>query len=353
MSTATASPATIQPRLPQTLGQFAQGVAWHHHDHRNGVWAITGLGESQSSTGGFLLGATIESDLLTKTYSTGEILRRCASPYTAARFASTVTVPAFDETSRASGYRQGGITIARVPEGEQITASRPKFRQVSMSIGKLAGLCYVTQQLVDDAPSLGRYLNQAYPTAMSFVMENEIVNGSGAGEMLGVINADCTIVVDKETAQAADSIVGLNVINMWSRLWAPSRQTAVWICNQDTDPQLYKANLNADMATPIFQPASDDSGFARLMGRPVIPVEYCPTLGDKGDLILGDFSQYALAQKTAGVDTAKSLDLGFLTSETAFRFTYRCDGQPSWAKELTPYRGTNTLSPFVVLQARE
>lgn len=28
---------------------------------------------------------------------------------------------------------------------------------------------------------------------------------------------------------------------------------------------------------------------------------------------------------------------------------YRCDGQPSWAAPLTPFRGTNTLSPWVVL----
>jgi hypothetical protein len=37
----------------------------------------------------------------------------------------------------------------------------------------------------------------------------------------------------------------------------------------------------------------------------------------------------------------------------AYRFIRRVDGQPTWQKELTPYKGTaNTMSPFIMLEAR-
>jgi hypothetical protein len=42
----------------------------------------------------------------------------------------------------------------------------------------------------------------------------------------------------------------------------------------------------------------------------------------------------------------------FEEGETAFRFTYRTNGQPLWESALTPKNGTNTVAPFVVLAER-
>jgi HK97 family phage major capsid protein len=93
------------------------------------------------------------------------------------------------------------------------------------------------------------------------------------------------------------------------------------------------------------------SPYASLMGRPVIPVEYAATIGDQGDIMLADMSQYVGIDK-GGTQTASSIHVNFVYDETVFRFVYRFDGQPSWNSALTPYKGTNTLSPFVVLDER-
>ena len=42
----------------------------------------------------------------------------------------------------------------------------------------------------------------------------------------------------------------------------------------------------------------------------------------------------------------------FIEEEQTFRWSLRTDGQPLWRTALTPYKGTNTLSPFVALAAR-
>ena len=83
----------------------------------------------------------------------------------------------------------------------------------------------------------------------------------------------------------------------------------------------------------------------------MIPVEYCQTLGTTGDIILADFSQYLMIDK-GGLQSASSIHVRFVYDETAFRFVYRVDGQPAWNAALTPYKGTNKLSPFVVLASR-
>ena len=94
-----------------------------------------------------------------------------------------------------------------------------------------------------------------------------------------------------------------------------------------------------------------DSPSGALMGRPVVETEFNATLGDEGDIVLADMRQYAMIDRD--VEAASSIHLQFLTDETAFRFVYRCDGQPKNTVPMTPYKGgANTLSPFVTLEAR-
>jgi HK97 family phage major capsid protein len=90
-----------------------------------------------------------------------------------------------------------------------------------------------------------------------------------------------------------------------------------------------------------------------IKGRPVLPIEQCAAIGDKGDIVLADFGSYLLADKN-GMQMASSMHIMFLYDEMAFRITYRLDGQPVRDKAITPYKGTSgrTLSPFVTLAAR-
>ena len=83
----------------------------------------------------------------------------------------------------------------------------------------------------------------------------------------------------------------------------------------------------------------------------MIPGEYTQTLGTQGDILLVDLSQYLLVDK-GGVEAAQSMHVRFLNDEMTYRFIYRVDGQPIWNAALTPFKGTNTLSPYVTLDAR-
>ena len=104
---------------------------------------------------------------------------------------------------------------------------------------------------------------------------------------------------------------------------------------------------------PVYIPGNSAaaSPFGTLLGRPVIPVEQCKTVGDLGDIVLADMSQYMLIEK-GGVKQAESIHVRFLYDEQVFRFTYRVNGQPLWDSALTPANGSNTVSPFVALAAR-
>ena len=53
-----------------------------------------------------------------------------------------------------------------------------------------------------------------------------------------------------------------------------------------------------------------------------------------------------------GVSQASSMHVRFINDEMTFRFIFRVDGQPAWNKPVTPFKGTNTQSPFISLAVR-
>ncbi len=268
---------------------------------------------------------------------------------------NSVKIPYVNETSQATSV-YGGVVIYRTGEGSQLTASNPTFGQVELSLNKVTGLVYVSSELLEDSPiSMEPLLVSMFAEAISFQEDDDYINGTGTGMPLGVLNAPCAITVSKESGQAADTIEWPNVIKMWSRLHPRSANRAVWLANPDTFPQLATmSQAVGDTAVPVYLPANGAAGtpYGTLMGRPLILTKKCQTLGDKGDIILADFSQYLVGTKARGLQVATSIHLRFDYDQTAFRFTLRYDGQPWWPAALEPKYSAVTLSPFVTLEER-
>jgi len=313
----------------------------------------TGLSEGMPSEGGFLVQTDFVPGLLKETYETGVLANRCDKRVISAK-SNSMKINAIDETSRATGSRYGGLQVYWISEAAEKEASKPKIRQIKLELNKLAGRYVATDELLQDVTFLESEVSSWFIDEFGFMIDDVIINGTGVGQPLGIMNSGCLVTVSKEAGQPATTILTENIIKMWARMWAKSRKNAVWFINQDIEPQLYTMSLAVGTGgIPVYMPANglSDSPYAKLMGRPVIPIEQCQTLGTTGDIILADLSKYVLADK-GGIQTASSIHVRFIYDETTFRFVYRIDGQPRWASARTPYKGSNTLSPFVVLETR-
>lgn len=322
-------------------------------DPRLSTGAVAGSSEKVASDGGFLVQQDFASEIIRRTYEIGEISSRVRRVPIGAG-SNGLKINAIKETSRVNGSRFGGVTMAWEGEGDTTTATKPKFRQIDMKLKKLIGLMYATDELLEDSTAFNAISTEVFAEETNFMVEAAIFEGNGAGQPLGISGHSSLVSVSKETGQAAGTIVAENVINMWSRCWGRSRKNAVWLINQDIEPQLFKMSLAVGTGgIPIYMPANGlaDAPFATLMGRPVIPVEHASTVGTIGDIGLYDFSQYLMIDKGAPKQ-AVSLHVRFIYDEAAFRITYRVDGQPIWEAPLTPKKGSNTLSPFVQLATR-
>jgi HK97 family phage major capsid protein len=317
------------------------------------VQNAAGANEGVGSEGGFLVQTDHSTALLDRVIAEGVLAQRC-NRIPLSSGANGITLPQVDESSRANGSRWGGVQSFWTAEAAEITSSKPKFKTVNLELRKLAGLCFVTEELLEDGQALEKVVSQGFSDEINFRLDDAIFRGDGAGKPLGILNSDALVSVDKESGQASDSVVYENLVAMWARMPARNRGNAVWLTNQEIEPQLYSMSLAVGTGgSAIFLPGGQASSepYSTFFGRPIIPIEQASALGDKGDIVLADLGQYLLAEK-GGLKIASSIHVRFIYDERAFRFTLRVDGCPAWSAPLTPYKGASTLSPFVTLQAR-
>lgn len=327
--------------LAAIVGQESAGI----DDARLEFAAVaTGLNSSFPSEGGFLVPDDVAARLWQAVYDTGQIIDRCdRQPVTVG---DKLTLPAISETSRADGSRFGGARLYWVEEGETPTATKPGYKAINLHPKKLLGLSYATGALLQDAPALTAWLTRTFGLEAAFTIEDAIVNGTGAGQPLGILNSGALITVAAESGQAAGTIVAANLTNMAGRLWGPSHRSAVWLTSNDGFAQL--SDLSFSNGAPVVTYRPD--GTRQILGMPLRLTEYTPALGSAGDIVLADFGQYILSERDQ--DVLASLHLRFLYEEATFRFRYRLDGQPAWSGTITPNNSSTTQSPFITLAAR-
>ncbi len=317
------------------------------------VRAATGASEGVPSDGGFLVQQDFASMLDQAVMATGLLPSRCFQIPISGN-ANGLKANLLDETSRANGSRFGGIQTYWAAEAATVTASKPKFRQATWDLKKLFALFYATEELLQDAAAMAAMVNRWFPMEFGFKMDDAIINGTGAGMPLGILSSDCLVAVAKETNQSADTLVIQNILKMYARILDSSRSNAVWLINADCFPQLYTMSLSVGTGgAPVMLPPGGASTepYMTLLGRPIIPIEQCATIGDQGDIIFADFREYALADK-GGIQSAVSMHVMFIYDEMTFRWTYRVDGMPFRNSAITPFKGSATRSPFITLAAR-
>jgi len=328
------------------------GLPGGHVDPR--LFNASGLNETVPSDGGFLVQTDFSSEMVKQVFDTGILASRCRR-ITITGNSNGTKMNGVDETSRATGSRFGGIRGYWANEAEEKTKSKPKFRQIELNLKKLVGLCYATDENLDDAAQLESIIREGFISEFGFLVDDAIINGTGAGQPLGILNSGAKAVQGAVSGQGAGTVVGANIISMWSRLFAPSRANAVWLVNQEVEPQLHQMNVGdgSSFGQLVYMPPGglSQAPYGTLFGRPVIPVEQCAALGTEGDIILGDFNNgYILAEK-GGIKSDMSIHVRFIYDESVFRFVMRVDGQPVRATTLTPYKGSNSLAHFVTLNS--
>lgn len=254
-----------------------------------------------------------------------------------------------DETTP---WSTDGVRAYWQAEATAVNATKPKIGTTQMRLHKLMALVPLTDELLADANALQSYLPKKVANSIMWKTNESILFGTGVGQPLGALASKAIVTVAKESGQATATLLSQNISKMVSRLPSGSLRNAFWMMNNDVLPALDNLTLGN---YPIYMPVSQGvqaSPYGMLKGRPVNVSQHAASFSSQGDLILVDLSYYRTITKAGGMETATSMHLYFDADATAFRTTFRIDGQPALLNPINPAKGSNTLSPFVQLGAR-
>ena len=314
--------------------------------------------EGVGADGGFAVPPTFRAEITQLVFGEDSLIGR--TDFTPS-LSPLMTVPTDEDTAWGTS---GGVRVYRRGEAAAMTQSKPSLKDFTTRMDPLYALVPVTDELLRDAPMLARWLTRKAAEKIDFKINDELINGTGSGgQMLGIMKAPCLVTVSKEGSQAADTIVANNLLKMYSRMPDRVRRRAVWLINQDIEPQLlavnveFKSSAGAGIAAGVAGLVGEgglrfDPTNGTLMGKPIIATEACSTIGDLGDIILAYLPGYFAMYEAGGLREDMSMHLWFDQGMTAFRWAFRIGGQPWLSAPIARKNGSNTLSHFVTLEAR-
>jgi HK97 family phage major capsid protein len=274
----------------------------------------------------------------------------------------SINIPYLSDFDHSSNTVHGGVQMKWLAETASKTATKPALGGNQYTLQKLAGLAYVSDELLaDSAVPIGPFLTEVFGDAVGFETDRVLYSGTGAGQPRGILNAASKITVSKQTGQAASTIQFENLRDMYAQ--QHNKTKAVWIANHDTLPQLMSMSFDAGTSSiPVWLPASNnnvaniaEAPMGTLFGRPLIITEHAEALGTEGDISFVDWSQYQMIRKvgaTQGVNFATSIHLKFDNDQTTYRIVLRTDGKIWWPQAFTPANSSSDLSPVITLETR-
>jgi len=302
------------------------------------------LVESVGADGGFTVNPEYRTQLFMLNEFTRYVRERAMVMPMSAR---QILMPALDQTGSTAGVSNiyGGVIPTWTEESAEKTETEPDFRQISIVAYKLALYTEASDELLaDSAIGLETLLYGLFGGAIANEEEWVFINGTGAGQPLGINHAGCASTY-RQTRAAAGAISITDIFNMISHFMGSS---PIWLAHQSTMPQIYGLNGPAANPSYVWINNAREGAPATLMGYPVFFIENTVALGSEGDLILADWSKYIIGDRQQ-TTIESSNHFKFRNDLTAWRAVHRLGGRP-WLSDLLTLRdGATEVSPFVVL----
>jgi len=328
-----------------TTGIMDERLNRLNNEYRN---AASGANEGLPEEGGFAVQTDFAGMMMDTAAKSGNILP-LVDKYEVGAGSSGVKWVDIDETSVATTVF-GGVQVYWAAEAATASATKPKLKEMKMDLEKLLGFAYATYELDQDSNFISQLYTKAFTAAIQRELEACIISKAGAGIPQSILTSGSTVSVAKEAGQVADTVLWENIVKMYARQLDKSK--AVWLAHPDLSEQFDFMTFPIGVGgVPVYLSASSVGSVASLKGRPVYETDHCSAIGDKGDLMFADLSQYMLITK-GGIQADTSMHVQFLQAENCFRFIFRANGMTKKNKTLTIKNSSNARSSFVTLDAR-
>jgi HK97 family phage major capsid protein len=239
---------------------------------------------------------------------------------------------------KAYWQNSSGITGAKTAEGAAITASKAAISEVRVPLYKYASLVHVSEETLADIPFMASWVMNEMGNHLRWLLEDAVMNGSGEGNPLGILNASSTIAIS-DADSTATAIGAVDVLTMEANLLNASG--AFWVGNPTVFPAI-AAMKTGSAGYPLFQQDITLPSKQALLGRPFYRSEASPILNTTGDLCLIAPGGFIFATKAGGVQTATTVGFAFDQDLQSFRATLRAGFAPVLSAKVARAKSTGS-----------
>lgn len=218
-------------------------------------------------------------------------------------------------------------TATQYAAGSAIAESNPTFDSILLSPKKIGFTVQIANELLADAGfDIESVIAEQAGNAIGFKINDLATVGTGSTEVQGIVGAAGSGVTGGTTTFTADQLIDLQ----FSLDGAARRLPGVgYMANTQTVGVMRK--LKDDNNQYLYQVnVSAPDNFAGF------PIFENPAMADVGtgakSVLFGHFPSYKIV--TTGLDVATSSDAYFANDVTAYRFTYRFDGNLTHASHV-------------------
>ena len=255
-----------------------------------------------------------------------------------------VSMPALDQSGDAPDNQFGGVKTSWIGEADTKPETEGKIREVKLKPQELAGHIKVTEKLLRNWAGAGAFYTDLLRGALNAAQEAALFSGNGVAKPQGLLGADATIVINRDTA---DTVKYADLTKMVTKMLMRGGM-GTWLITQALMEDILQ--LKNDNNNLIFIADNAVPGVAgSLMGRPIVWYEYAEARGSLGDITLVQPSPYYLLQPGSGpfIEVGRAND-DFLKNKSRIKIFTNVDGQP-WLTAPYKLRNGFKVSPFVAL----
>lgn len=291
-------------------------VKWMRDKSRNDALAFArlagteqnALSEGVDGSGGFLVPPDVQAELLSRTAQRSVMRRLCRVVPTSR---DVLRYNAIKANSTSGSIYSSGFVGGWVGETPAFSETDPTFEPFDIPIKKARVATKMSNDWLSDAAGnmLGM-LAQDGGTNLALVEDNGFIAGTGASNQpLGLLNGgSSTVDVEGSTTDTISNTVSNagsmpKIIGLAYELPAQYAENANWLMCRGIEADI--ARLVAADGRPAWQlagVAGMSSAMPRtLEGMPINNSDFVPDGGTNANkvLIVGDFSNYIIAQRTA------------------------------------------------------
>jgi HK97 family phage major capsid protein len=301
-----------------------------------------------ASAGGYLIPPALFDDFIMAEHRAIVWPRAMVLPMT--RQTLQVATPEVNTTASSSTASEwtGGMKATWEPGGtssDTIPESEPSLAAIELASKTLTAYAVVGNILLEDSrPAVEDVLQRLIQDTFAAQTDQAFLVGIGGSQPVGVANSPASLAVNRQTGGQ----VTLNdLAAMIGTL--PSR----W--NQDTTcfvvhPTVYQYLMRIVSVSGHAMQWGTWRGQVKLLvhGIPVETSEFVSVLGTARDVLLCDFSYYAIGSRDLNIRLSAEVQSQFIKLQSVIRFVWRGDGLPWIKSAIVTADGTST-SPFVYL----